>query len=383
MKQVYQKKENCCGCTACMTVCPVCAIKMEADREGFLYPVIDQELCIDCGKCINTCDFKKLECASDNPDPQICAVKHIDESIRLSSTSGGAFTAISDVILNDGGIIYGAAFDSDLNVVHERAETPEERDCFKGSKYVQSDLKQCFKIIQNDLKNGKFVLFSGTPCQCAGLSSAIPNKLQKKMYLCDIVCKGTPSPMIWRSHIMKVKKIKNKKIKKYNCRSKIKGWGYHIEEIDFFDGEKDYLSHSSQEHSILYDSNCILRPSCHECKYTKLKRDSDITLADFWGIENEFPDFDDNKGVSMVLINTPKGKELFEKSSGELYIYQSTVQAALKQRNLNHPTEKSPLREQFWQDYLQYGYEYILKKYAGFDVKGKLKYWVKKKIGRV
>ena len=377
MKRPFNLKENCCGCTACQSICPVRAITMESDSEGFLYPCVNSEKCVNCGKCIEVCDFKESSIDLEKSTPLVYAVKHKDENVRANSTSGGAFTAISDYILKKDGIVYGVAFDGQLNVVHQRATKKVERDKFRGSKYVQSNLKNIFLKVKNDLENNYKVLFTGTPCQVAGLKSFLKDMETKNLVLCDILCHGVSSPLLWQEHINNCQKTKKLNIKSYKCRSKINGWHSHTEEILYSNGKKDSSSQNSQKHKVLFYSHNILRPSCHKCPYTKIEHKSDFTIADFWGIENHMPEFDDNRGVSLMIINSSKGKQIFKNIEENLIYRKSNINDCM-QPILVGPTKPSLNRDQFWQDYHQKGYEYILKNYAGCNLAGTIKFLIKK-----
>lgn len=197
-----EKTANCCGCTACASICNHNAITMQPDALGFLYPVVDENKCTDCGLCENVCAFNNNYDRSQNlPQPIAYAARHKDMHEVETSRSGAAFIAISDWILEQGGVVYGAGYTDHFRVVHKRAVTKEERKEFKGSKYVQSDLNTVFRSIKQDLKQGLIVLFSGTPCQTSGLASYIGKYLRDNLYLIDIVCHGVPSPYIWRDYL--------------------------------------------------------------------------------------------------------------------------------------------------------------------------------------
>ncbi len=383
MISVFDQKEDCCGCTACQHICPNGAIEMKPDEEGFLYPDINQDECTNCGLCRKICAFQNGYDTSDNlSTPYVFAAKHKDEKVRMISSSGGAFSAISDYIIDKNGQVCGAAFDADMNVVHQIASTKEERDKLKGSKYVQSTLGNIFVEVRGLLEKQKLVLFTGTPCQNAGLRSFLGDIDSRNLFLCDIVCLGTPSPLMWKEHIADLESRGNGKIVQYYCRSKVKGWHEHNEMVVYENGKKDYKSILSQKHKVLFHSHNILRPSCHQCKYTNLTRPSDITIADFWGIENCMPDFDDNKGVSLVLINSAKGQGLFEDIKEKLIYRESNVKDCL-QPHLQYPAKPSARRKQFWEDYRLYGYEYIVKKYAGNNFKSKAKAAAKTILSKV
>jgi coenzyme F420-reducing hydrogenase beta subunit len=372
MMLIYERKEECCGCTACKSICPKQAITMIADEEGFLYPSINQELCIECNLCKQVCPFSDNYRTSGNYDqPLVYAAKHKDDNVRMNSSSGGMFTAISDYILDIDGVVYGAAFDEKFVVRHQKAETAEERNKFRGSKYVQSNLIGVFEDIKKELKKERTVLFTGTPCQNAGLGSYL-NKNYDNLYLCDIVCHGTPSPLIFKNYIKYCERKNNNSIKEYYWRFKGNGWHSHTEKAVYADGKEDSTSLLSQSYKELFYSHVTLRPACHNCKFCNFSRPSDITIGDFWGIEKSMPDFDDNTGVSLVLTNSTKGQELFERISKNLYYRESNTTDCL-QHNLHTPSQPSPRRDKFWQDYKNKGFEYVLKKYTGYGFVGQSK----------
>lgn len=226
---------DCCGCTACASVCNHDAITMEPDALGFLYPKVDESRCTDCGLCEKVCAFNNNYDTSLNlPKPDAYAARHKDMDEIMKSRSGAAFAAISDYILEQGGVVYGAGYKDHFRVAHKRATTKEERDEFRGSKYVQSDLSGVFRLIKQDLKNGLTVLFSGTPCQTSGLNSYVGKKLRENLVLIDIVCHGVPSPYIWRDYIAYLEKNQGAPIVWVNFRDKQKyGWAAHHETFKF------------------------------------------------------------------------------------------------------------------------------------------------------
>lgn len=226
---------DCCGCTACASICPHDAITMKPDALGFLYPDVDDSKCIDCGLCEKVCAFNDNYDTSLNLDkPLAYGARHKDMNEIETSRSGAAFIAISDYILEQGGVVYGAGYTDHFRVVHKRATTKEERNEFKGSKYVQSDMCGVFRQVKKDLRDGLIVLFSGTPCQTSGLNSYVGKKLRENLYLVDIVCHGVPSPFVWRDYLAYLEKKQGSPIVWVNFRDKQKyGWAAHHETFKF------------------------------------------------------------------------------------------------------------------------------------------------------
>jgi len=354
-------REDCCGCTACAMICAKHAITMIPDKMGFMYPRVNKDLCINCGLCLNVCTFNMNYDVTENLEiPKVYATRHKDIKEVLSSQSGGMFIAISDFILSNDGAIYGVGFDEQFRIIHKRTTSKEGRDEFKGSKYVQSDLSDIFFRIKNDLKNNQTVLFSGTPCQTSGLKSYL-NLTQtdtQHLYLCDIICHGVPSPNIWEDYISYIKKISRKDIKKINFRNKEFGWKSYVETYILSNG-KQIIRDTFVN---LFVKNIMLRPSCGNCKYANLKRPSDITLGDFWGWWKYSQEFMDDLGISLTIVNTPKGELLFNKIRPFVNSIESNTVHCL-QRNLQNPTQLSEARTAFEHDYKNHGFMYVAKKY--------------------
>lgn len=362
--ELYKRKEQCCGCSACMSVCPQKAIKMVEDEEGFLYPEIDETLCIECGACKRVCSFH-----DDYKTPQrqehisAYGVKHKNTKERETSRSGGVFVAIADYVLALGGIVYGAALNHQLAVEHIRVEERTELRKLKGSKYVQSDMKNIFEQVYRDLQEDKYVLFSGTGCQVAGLLNYVPNKWKEKLITCDIVCHGVPSPRIWQDYLHYMEKQNGKKIVKVDFRDKSYGWNTHYETLYFDEEGREKVT--SRLFASMFNRAIMLRPSCGECHFTNLRRVSDFTLADFWGIENVAPEFNDNRGVSLLLVNTQKATDIFSRISEEIEYIAVDIRNCM-QPNLVHPSKIADNRDKFWSDYYKHGYEYCVKKYNSY-----------------
>ena len=356
-------KSDCCGCTACAAVCPVGAITMEPDEEGFLYPKIDDSKCIHCGKCDRVCAFRPFpERAEPYALPRAYGVKHAHLPTRESSRSGGAFVGFSDVILSRGGVVYGASMGADFTVSHIRAESAGDRDRMKEAKYVQSDIRGIYPQVARDLQEGREVLFSGTPCQVAGLRGYLQEKRidAKKLICCDMVCHGVPSPGIWRDYLAMLEKNHGKKILSASFRDKDLGWEEHCESV-LLEGEekKRFL----RDYTDLFYQHIMLRPSCAACPFTNTRRPGDLTMADFWGIEKHDPAFNDNRGVSLVLVNSPAGAAVFEEARRDFDCFEAHVKDCM-QPTLFKPSAPSPRREQFWQDYQVMPFDQLMKKYT-------------------
>jgi len=367
MINLYIEKKDCCGCTACKSICPVNAITMEVDEEGFLYPKINNTRCTECGKCEDICAFKESKENENNYDEQkIYAVKHKNETVRMTSSSGGMFTALSDYILENDGIVYGAVFDKSFMICHQRADAQSKRNKMKGSKYVQSNLYDTFSNVKQDLLNGRIVLFTGTPCQMAGLQSFLEDTDKSSFYLCDVICHGVTSPLFWKDYLSFLERKYISSVKEVSFRSKDFSDNRASMKV-VFDTEVYKNDFSTDYFYHLYMNNFILRESCHNCKFTNLQRTSDITIGDFWGIEKQKPQFDDGKGVSLVLINSEKGKFLFDKVSAKIDFLTSEEKECLpRQPQLQHPSEANPNRALFWNLYKKEGFTYALKKFTPY-----------------
>lgn len=362
-------KADCCGCTACASVCAHDAITMEPDVMGFLYPVVNQSKCVECGLCEKVCAFNEHYDTSRNlPKPDVYAARHKDMKEVETSRSGAAFIAISDYVLRNGGVVYGAGYTDHFRVVHKRATTKEERDEFKGSKYVQSDLRGVFRHVKNDLKSGQTVLFSGTPCQTAGLNAYIGRNLREHLMLVDIVCHGVPGPNLWRDYLAYLEKKHGDSICGVNFRDKQEyGWAAHRETFRFANGR------GKISFRYLFYQHIMFRPSCGQCHFTNTKRPSDITIADYWGWEKTDPNINkDDKGISLILVNTEKGREIFDSIKDDMIVIPAKLEDCL-QPNLQHPSVLHKKWRKFESDYEREGFEYVVRKYWEDNWKKKLR----------
>ena len=367
---------QCCGCTACASVCAHDAITMQPDALGFLYPVVDTQKCVDCGLCDKVCAFNDDYDKSLNlSQPTAYGARHKDMNEVATSRSGAAFIAISDYILEQGGVVYGAGYTDHFRVVHKRAVTKEQRNEFKGSKYVQSDLTGVFRQVKEDLRAGLTVLFSGTPCQTAGLNSYVGRKLRANLFLIDIVCHGVPGPYIWRDYLTYLENKKGLEIIQVDFREKKRsGWQAHKEAFKYSDNGENIEIRGNYTH--LFYKHIMFRHSCGACKYTNLQRPSDITIADFWGWQKTDPTINaDDKGLSLVLCNTEKGQQLFDAVKERMTVIPAELENCL-QPNLQRPSDIHPERMNFERDYARKGFEYAMKKYGDLGWRYKVKVYV-------
>ena len=346
---------------------------MKDDREGFSYPVINEDLCIHCDACVKVCPLKKEQTKTDTS--LFIAAKNLSDEVRKSSSSGGVFTAISDWVLKQNGVIYGVVYDRDFSAMHARAETPQERDAMRVSKYLQSRMDDTFQNVKTDLATGRLVLFTGTPCQVDGLKSFL-KKEYDNLITADVVCHGVPSPLMFAEHIQHLQNVKKSKVVAYACRSKELGWHRHIEKATFQNGKVEYGTPLGQEHKTLFYAGHILRPSCYECHYSNLQRPSDITLADFWGVEKCMPEYADQIGISLLLVNNKKGEKILAEIASCLEYRKSTSFG--RQPNLERSSDRPPNREAFWNLYFSRGYKAVAAKYGRNGFKQNLKYRIKK-----
>lgn len=335
--------ENCCGCGACANVCPVNAISMVQNDEGFLYPVIDESLCTNCGLCSKTCNFNSKR---NSVIDSFAALA--DDEIRNVSSSGGVFYNLAQKILLDGGYVCGAAFSDDFKSVnHILISSIEDLPKLQSSKYLQSDTKNVYKEIKDLLNNDKKVLFSGTPCQVDAL-----NKFLKKDYenliTVDILCHGTPSPLVWKKYVEEISK--GKKIIETTFRHKKYGWAPSLLLLLFEDNEVFEEPSTENLYYKAFLSNLCLRKSCESCKFTNLNRPSDITVGDFWRIDKFDKKMNDKKGTSCILINTLKGQNFFDEIKTSLKKYKEAPLEKIVKGNpiLTEPSKPHDNRKRFF-----------------------------------
>lgn len=379
MIEVVEKK-SCCGCSACQEICPKKCIKMQEDEEGFLYPAIDRTKCIDCGLCEKTCPIQH-QYEPDNIEIEAYAMYAKNEE-RIQSSSGGIFGTIAKTIIDQGGMVCGASYNQNFDVEHVIAEDEATLSKLRGSKYTQSSNNGIFQQIREALKNGRTVLYSGTACQVAGLKKYLGRDFEN-LYTIDVLCHGVPSPRLWRKYIDQLQKKREARITRVNMRNKDNGWkSYHIK-IDFDNGTSLYEEHHKNIYMKLFLSDICLRPSCHDCRYKSMNRPSDMTLGDYWGIEKQLPELDDNKGISIVKINTDKGKDLFELVEKQLVYKEVSLDIALPNTaDSRRSVKQHPRREKFFKQFDNWTIEKLMRLIEpslARKVVSKLKY-IKKKI---
>jgi coenzyme F420-reducing hydrogenase beta subunit len=374
-----KEKKDCCGCRACEQICPKRAIRMAEDQKGFRYPAIDYGICNQCGLCDDICAFNG-NYHGYGDDPVVYAVKNKDEDVRRSSTSGGMFAAMSDKTLEDGGVIYGAGYRDRLRVCHKRAATKKERDELKGSKYVQSDIGNNFVQVRQDLEDNQKVLFTGTPCQVAALRSFLRRDYDN-LFVADLVCHGVPSDKLWQDFLDVIEKDTADKVVYAEFRNKERSWHAYKTRL-YLEKKPTIRIKGEQSYFQLFMSNYMLMPACHNCKFANLNRASDITIGDFWGIERTMPEFDDDKGVSLVLVNSDKGIAMFETVRKSLDVRESCKQNCL-QRNLQNPPPMHENSDRFWSDYHRRGMRYVMIKYTDYSDIRTFFRKATRKIGRI
>lgn len=314
-------KKKCVGCHACVQRCPKSCIRMKEDEEGFLYPETAVSLCIDCHLCERVCPV--LSPKEEGRQPEVYAMKNRDEEVRSRSSSGGIFSLVAAEILTEGGVVFGARLNDRWEVVHDYTEQLQGLPPFLGSKYVQSKIGNSYRQAEQFLKAGRCVLFSGTPCQIAGLLGYLGEEKGHLITL-DVICHGVPSPRIWDSYLRELleKKLavgEEALVKEVSFRNKEQGWKDYNFVIQGTTensvGIKKWISEPWKENSFMrgFLGDLYLRPSCYACPVKSFRSGSDITLGDFWGIEEVLPEWDDDRGISAVFVHSEKGKEVIQR----------------------------------------------------------------------
>ncbi|MBU3809001.1 MAG: Coenzyme F420 hydrogenase/dehydrogenase, beta subunit C-terminal domain [Candidatus Phocaeicola faecipullorum] len=387
-------KKDCTGCATCVQICPQSAINMVKDEKGFLYPQIDPTKCVGCLLCEKRCPINEPE-RTTNPSPTVYACWHKNMDIRLKSSSGGVFSAIAEYILKNDGIVWGAAYSKDLILTYQYVENIKDLDKLRRSKYVQAEVNDSFKLIKEQLKAGRKVLFTGTSCHIRGLYSYLPKKLQENLVTIDFICHGVPSPSVFRKYVNWLEKKYNDKLVDFNFRDKQYGWDNGVLTIGYFQhkGKKIFMNdENSYFYGMLHDM--FIRPCCHECQSNGLQRESDFTIADFWGIgrKNKFEhEHERNYGISLLALNSEKAHKIYETGLKNSIVSVQRSQQEAYEGNWNYRfsakrNSKTPIFwEQFqrtnnWEDLLSFFQptfsekcKLFIKRYGGPTIANKLR----------
>lgn len=379
---------ECCGCGLCSNICPTDAIQMISDIKGFFYPKINMDKCINCNLCETKCIFNNDDKLHNNVQEYYLTRIKVEDILK-KSTSGGLFTAISDYFINDDGVVIGAMFDEHFVVRHTLALNASNRDKMRGSKYVQSDISDVYHIIQTYLPTNK-VLFVGTPCQVSAIQSYVNLKfrnLKENLITIDIICHGVPSPSLWHDHLSLLPK-RNELIN-VSCRSKLEGWRSNLD-VYTYSNHSTITSHDSNKNGInagkmteLFYKKLSFRESCSNCRFTSMDRVGDFSIGDAWGVENVQSELDDNKGWSLLFVNTSVAKKILPSISNNLILYPIDDISHYNQPQLNYPIVLGKRYNEFWSDYSKYGGEYCFKKYTTYGYKNRVIYYAKSFVKKI
>lgn len=356
-------KKDCCGCWACYNVCPKHCIEMEEDEEGFRYPVINMQACIDCGLCERVCPLKKPQEPEKNPLSYV--IQNKDAYVRRHSTSGGFYAVISDWVVKKGGVVFGVSFEEDNVVRHSYAETIEGCEKYQVSKYAQSLIGDTYRQAKEFLKDGRWVVFSGTPCQIAGLYGYLCGAKYEKLITVDLVCRGTPSPRLLERYLKYQELIYGSKVTDWKSRDKYYGYDYSTTNIEF--ENKRIAYHKGSESDLLfrlYFKNICSRPSCYQCHFRTLHRVSDFTIFDCWDAPSVNKKFDRN-GATNVFIHTQKGRAVFDSLKPYFVWDESDINSVIERDGvmIKHNVPKNSQRKEFFADLENLSMDKIEKKY--------------------
>ena len=345
-----ENKTNCTGCGACYNICPIGAIIMQNDKYGFYKPAIDKNKCTNCGLCEKICPLDNYK--SKNNEPRAFALTNKNEEVLTKCTSGGAFNAIAKFIFEQNGFVYGVIWDKNIVAVFYRAENIEQLEKMYSSKYVQANTLGTFKQAKKDLENGRLVLYSGTPCQIAGLKSYL-KKDYENLFTVDLICHGTPSPLVFEKYKKEfLKKKPNEKIININFRSKINGWGT-IQFINIKTNLKEYIQPCNKDdYSKAFGFHASVNSMCSDCQFNKIPRIADITIGDFWGVDEYDKSLNDKKGLSIILINNKKGQNLLREIEQNCRLQEVPLEVATKRNPNIYSSSKAHKNREKFLDYV-------------------------------
>lgn len=375
------ESQKCYGCGACVSTCALKALHMRTNEKGFAYPQIDFNKCVCCNNCFSVCPAVSEHVTRIKHSVKINNVYSArikDDGIRMKSSSGGMFYVLSNYILENGGYVCGVVWNHDFSVKHVCSNYANDRDAMMRSKYIQSDMSMTFSEVRQHLLDGKMVLFTGTPCQCAALQLFLDGISTEKLFVMDVLCGGNVSPGFFKGYIWYIEKLKKDKACSACFRTKKLGWKQHHIEILLEHSIYEGARRDDEPFFSLYLGKQIIRDSCFSCGFATPERVSDITVGDFWGLND--PSVDDDKGISFVMLNTPKGESLFNQITGNINAEKRKIEIAIaRQINFRSAPLRPSNRDSFWNDWKQKGVAYTLRKYTVF---GKRNY-IKRKIIRI
>lgn len=375
------EQNECCGCSACINACPKSAISVQTDKQGFLYPQIDNSNCIDCGICYKVC---KQSLEHKYPVLKCYAAKNTNLEVVMSCSSGGVVDAFCKTILNEHGVVYGAGYNENFELVYKKARTIDECHSFRGSKYVQANPGKVYEEILTDLKSNVKVLYIGPSCYVAGLRSFLEQRKcdENNLYTIDFICHGVPSPGVFAKYVQFVNQdntlkdiiFRNKKDKNGEKMPVPWKFGNYNCALVYKNGRREVNTLKTRIFLNLFTSNNCLRPHCYCCDFIGTAKAGDITVADYWGIEKVHSDFADNYGVSAVMIHTMKGQSLFENTHNIDCIKSSVEKISLKQGMLRAASPKGECYDEFWNDFYNNDFSYIAKKYGDYSFMGMVRH---------
>ena len=364
MIAIYTDKKECCGCTACMSICPKQSITMQPDEDGFVYPAVNDDLCVECGLCRKVCAFQNVPVTANEPLATYAAINR-NQSVLAASVSGGIFVALASIIFEKNGVVCGCAFNNDMEPEHICVDNPINVKKLQGSKYVQSSINTTYADAKQYLEQGIRVLYTGTPCQIVGLKSYL-GKDYVNLITADIICHGVPSAAFFKGYIKHLEGKLRGKVIDFKFRDKSKGWGLMGKAVyeKYGAEQEEFIPPITSYYYSYFLKGDIYRENCYECKYASSNRPGDFTMGDYWGLEKAHPEIETRNGVSVLLVNSVKGMALIERLGNHLDLTQSTFEQAREQNGqLRQPTAKSYKREAILKTWREGGYQAVADEY--------------------
>ncbi len=359
---LFEKKENCTGCSACVYACKQRCITMHNDAEGFWYPEVDESKCIDCGLCQRACPI--ITPLKTNPTVTAYAAVNTDDAVRMQSSSGGVFSLLAELVLKQDGVVFGAGFDENMSVQHMCIDNESEIGVLRSSKYVQSKIGDAYCNAKQFLDEGRLVLFSGTPCQIAGLRAYL-KKDYENLICQDLICHGVPSPAVWQQYLHFRSAQAESEPTGITFRNKAHSWKKYSMHFSFANGNVYESEFTMDAYMRSFLADLSLRPSCYQCHFKTLNRHADITLADFWGVQKVAPDFDDDKGTSLVLIHSEKGANIWKQLQPYIKSQEVSLEESVQYNPSAYRASKLPVnRDAFMTEIMTSEFSYVVKKYT-------------------